>query len=155
MAYPQSGSHHNYMIPNVPLATTTAGVLREMDIGASSADHGEMLCVNDCTVKRLQFTLVGEAAGGSGTAPTVIFTKRPTPLSATAESVMGTLTIPDGTAIGASIYLDVDVDLAVGDSVEISHTIGITGPTGQGFWSMVCADKPDSAANNSELTASA
>jgi len=155
MAYTEAGTHLNYFIPNIPLATTTAGVIREMDIGAASADHGEMLCVRACTVKRIQWTAVGELAGGTTTAPTVVFTRRITPLSATGEVAMGTLTVPDATAVGATIYKDIDVDFAVGDSVEIAHTVGVGTPTGIGFWSMVCCDKPDVDGNNTELTASA
>lgn len=153
--YTEKGLASNFMIPNIPLADGTAGVLEEMDIGAASADHGEMLCTRACVVDRLQFTVVGEAASGTTTAPTVVFTKRPTPLSATAESVIGTVIVPSGTAIGATIFLDVAVNLAVGDSVEISHTIGVGTPTGIGFWSMHCSDKPESDGENSELTVSA
>lgn len=154
MAYTEEAG--TYLIPNIPLATTTAGVLREMDIGAASADHGEMICVRRCFVTRLKFTLVGEAAGGSGTAPTVVFTKRPTPLSATGETAIGTLTIPDGTAIGKTVYKDVTpVNLAVGDSVEIAHTVGVTGPTGIGFWSIDIEPDPEDARNESDMIASA
>ncbi len=145
----------NYLIPNIPLATTTAGVLREMDVGAASADHGEMICVKACTVKRIMFIVVGEAIAGA-TPPTVVFKKRPTPLSATGETAIGTLTLPAATAIGKVVYKDIDpVQLAVGDSVEIAHTVGVTGPTGIGFWGMEMNDCPDTPANNTDMVASA
>ena len=145
-----------YLIPNLPLATTTtAPVLLEMDIGASDADHGEMLCVRPCRVSRLKFTCVGELGGGTTTAPTVIFKKRPTPLSATGETAIGTLTIPDATAVGTTIFKDVEVALAVGDSIEISHTVGVDTPTGKGFWSVELDDAYESHQNNSELIESA
>ncbi len=147
---------HTYLIPNIPLATTTAGVLREMDIGASSADHGEMICVRPCKVVGISFIMVGELAGGTSAAPTVVFTKRPTPLSATAEAVIGTLTIPDATAIGKTVYKPVTpVSLAVGDSVEISHTVGTGTPTGIGFWGIELNDEPEDPANNSDMVLSA
>lgn len=155
MSYENNGGLLKYFMPNIPLATTTAGVLREMDIGASSGDHGEYICIKPCVMKRTGFICVGEAAGGSTTAPTVIFTKRPTPLSATSESVASTLTIPDGTAIGSAIYEDINVAFAVGDSVEISWTVGVGTPTGIGFAFAECADDPEVAGNNSELTATA
>lgn len=146
----------NYLIPNIPLATTTAGVLREMDIGAASANHGEMLCVRRCQVKRVQFTLVGELAGGSSVAPTVVFTRRPTPLSATGEVVIATLTIPNATAIGKQVFKDFDpVTLEVGDSIEIAHTIGTGTPTGQGFWSVKIEPMPEQAVNESDMIESA
>lgn len=145
-----------FLIPNIPLATTTAGVIREMDVGAASADHGEMVCVRSCVVKRLGFVVVGEAISGTTTAPTVVFTKRPTPLSATGESAVGTLTLPSGTAIGAVVYKDITpVGLSVGDGLEIAHTVGVGTPTGTGFWFVDVDEDPEVPANNSEMIASA
>jgi hypothetical protein len=156
MSYAQSGNILNYFIPNIPLATTTAGVMREMDIGAASADHGEMICVKACTINLLGFMPVGELAGGTTTAPTVVFTKRPTPLSATAEAVVSTLTVPDATAIGSAIVdSDLAVDMEVGDSLEIAHTVGVGTPTGIGFWFGEASDKPEVIGNNSEVTETA
>ena len=153
--YTEKGSALNFMMPNIPLADATAGVLEEVDIGAASANHGEMICVRSCVIDRLQFTLVGEAASGTSVAPRVVFTKRPTPLSATDESAIGTVVVASGGAIGATYYLDVAINLAVGDSVEIAHVIGTGTPTGKGFWSMLCSDKPESDGENAELIASA
>ena len=143
------------LIPNIPLATTTSGVLRAIDIGAAGADHGEYLCVKDCDLKEVSFLLTEELAGGSSTAPTVIFTKRPTPLSATGETVIATLTIPDATAIGKMINAKVEVKLAKGDSVEISHTIGSGTPTGIGIAGMLYNESPEDDSNNSDVSASA
>lgn len=151
-----SDSVGQYFRPNIPLATTTSGVLREIDIGAASADHGEFICIKPCSIKRFLFTVVGEAVSGTTTAPTVIFTKRPTPLSATSESVVCTLTIPSGTAIGKVIYKDVEpVNFSVGDSVEISWTIGVGTPTGMGFADFEVIDNPEVPGNNSDMVASA
>lgn len=155
MAYPEQGSHLSYFIPNIPLALNAAEVLKEVDIGASSGDHGELICIKPCHIKRFQFTLTGEAASGTVTAPTVIFTKRPTPLSATGESVVCTLTIPSGGAIGKTYYKDVDVAMAVGDSIEVSWTVGSGTPTGMGCYSFVCHNDPEVAGNNSDMVASA
>ena len=156
MSYAQSGNLLNYFMPNIPLAVTTAGVLAEMDIGAASANHGEMICVKACTLNKTGFMPVGELAGGSSAAPTVIFTKRPTPLSATGETVVSTLIVPDQTAIGSAIVdSDLSVDFEVGDSIEISHTIGTGTPTGIGFWFAEASDKPEVIGNNTEETETA
>lgn len=155
MAYTTSGGLLNYFAPNIPLATTDAGVMQEIDIGASSADHGEYVCYKACTVQRAMFSLTGETAGGSGTAPTVIFKKRPTPLSSTDESAVATLIIPDGTTVGKVVFADVDVNFNVGDSLEISHTVGVTGPTGKGHAYMECIEKQEEAANESDMIESA
>lgn len=115
----------SYFHPNIPLATTTAGVLKEIDIGAASADHGELVCIRPCTVKRFLVAVTGEVAGGTSVAPRVVFTKRPTPLSSSGESVVATVILPDATAVGKVVYKEVEpVQFNVGDSVEISHVIG-------------------------------
>ena len=155
MSYTQAGNLLNFFMPNIPLATTDAGVMQEIDIGAASADHGEYVCYKACTVQRLLFALTGEAAGGSATAPTVVFTKRPTPLSATGEEVVGTLTIPDTTAVGKVVYKEVDVNFGVGDSIEISHTVGVTGPTGQGHATIEASETPEDPRSESDMVLSA
>lgn len=158
MSYPKKAGHLAFMVPNIPLATTTAGVLREIDIGAASSDHGEFVCIYPVWVLQTQFTVTGEVVAGTTTAPTVIFTKRPTPLSATGESVISTLTIPDGTAVGATIFEDISDDiltLEVGDSIEVSWTVGVGSPTGMGHASMICAPDPEYSGNNTGLTATA
>jgi hypothetical protein len=153
MSYAQSGSLLNYFVPNIPLATTTAGVMREMDIGAASADHGELICVKACTINLLGFIVVGEVPVGTTTAPTVIFKKRPTPLSATDESAVSTLQITTSLAIGKAIVdSDLSVDFEVGDSLEISHTIGVDGTVaGKGFWFGEASDKPEVIGNNTDV----
>lgn len=128
-----------------------------VDIGAASANAGEMSCIVPCTVHQIQFHVTDEAVVGTTTAPTVVFTKRPTPNSATSESVVGTLTIPDGTAVGAVIYteLSTPVDFEIGDVMEISHTVGVGSPAGQGIPAFVCARDPEVPGNMSDMTASA
>jgi hypothetical protein len=138
------------------LAAATVVVDGEVDIGASSSDHGELLCFRPCKVKRLFFMLTSEAAGGSSVAPTVIFTKRPTPLSATSESVIGTLTIPHGTAVGKVVYKDITpVAFLPGDSLEISWTIGTGSPTGIGMYHFEIEDDPETVENCSDMIESA
>lgn len=157
MSYPQSGGLLNYFVPNVPLATTTAGVMREIDIGASSGDHGEWICSKPCKLKRTMFTVAGEIVGGTSAAPTVIFTKRPTPLSDTGEAVVSTLTIPDTTAVGATIYEDLTTEYTfdIGDSLEISWTVGTGSPTGMGFAHAEFEDSAEIPGNMTSVTATA
>jgi hypothetical protein len=154
MSYTNKGSHLNYFVPLITLAQNAAEVLKEQDIGAASADHGELVCVRPCTVTQVGFALTSEAASGTTTAPTVIFTKRPTPLSATGESVVGTLTVASGSEIGKVIYENITpVSFAVGDSMELSHTVGVGTPTGQGVYFFICEDKPEQPGNNSDMVA--
>jgi hypothetical protein len=154
--YTEAGSHLAFFTPIITLAQNAAEVLKEVDIGASSGDHGELLCTRPCRVTRLQFTLTSEAASGTSVAPIVTFTKRPTPLSATGAAVVDTLTIPSGTAIGKTVYVDVDpVSFAIGDSMLVSWTIGTGTPTGQGVYSFYCEESSELPANNSDMIESA
>lgn len=156
MAYDKKGNHLSFFTPLITLAQNAAEVLKEMDIGASSADHGELICVRQCKVVQVAFTLTSELAGGTSVAPQVLFKKRPTPLSATSESTVGTLTIPDATAVGKTVYKNVTpVVFAVGDSMELSHVIGTGTPTGIGVYSFICEEDIETPANNSDMIASA
>jgi len=153
MSYVESGGLSKYFIPNIPLADATAGVMEEMDIGGSSADHGEYICIRPCVIKEAGFILSGEAASGTSVAPLVVFKKRPTPLSATGETAISTLTITSGAAIGAvTVDSDLDVLMAVGDSVEIAHVVGTGTPTGKGFPFLNCDDCYEVHANNSDVS---
>lgn len=156
MSYVKQGNHLKYFVPNIALATTTSVPLRAMDIGAASAVHGEFLCVKPCRIRQFQFTLTEEVAGGTSAAPTVVFKKRPTPLSSSGQTTLCTLTIPDATAIGKTVYkLITPANMAVGDSIEVSWTVGTGTPTGIGLQSFICEDDPEVEANNSDMIASA
>lgn len=151
MAYQQRFGHRAFF------SADAAAPEIVIDIGAASANAGELSCVVPCSVHQLQFHVTDEVVAGTTTAPTVVFTKRPTPNSATGESVVATLTIPDGTAVGAVIYseLDTPINFEVGDTMEISHTVGVGSPTGQGIPAFVCSHDPEVPANMTDMTASA
>lgn len=154
MAYVQEGGWLNYFSPD---AGDLVGVL---DVGASSADAGELVCIKPCVIKRVGFVVTDEVIGGTSVAPQVLFKKRPTPNSATGEVTVATLILPDTTAVGQTIYLDVDTSSAnarfdIGDSLELSHVIGTGTPTGQGIPFAVCMDSAEDVANMDGLVASA
>lgn len=151
MSYPQQGTLLNYFSPDAAAPSIV------IDIGAASANAGELSCFRGCTITRLMFHVTDEVVAGTTTAPTVVFTKRPTPNSATGESVVGTLTIPDGTAVGTMVYKDIatPVSFTPGDALEISHTVGVGDPTGQGIANAVCEDKPEVPGNVTDMLASA
>lgn len=156
MSYVEAGGLSKYFVPNIPLATTTAGVMREMDIGAASADHGEYICIRPCVIKEAGFIMTGELAGGTSVAPLVLFKKRPTPLSATGETTVSTLTIPDTTAVGKAIVdTAVNTRMAIGDSIEISHVIGTGTPTGLGHPFLNCSDCYEVIGNNDDVSETA
>lgn len=151
MAYTQKFGHRAFF------SADAAAPEIVIDIGSTGSNSGELSCVVACDVHQVQFLVTDEAVVGTTTAPTVVFTKRPTPNSATAESVVATLTIPDGTAVGSVIYSELSspVNFQVGDVMEISHTVGVGAPAGQGIAAFVCAHDPEVPANNTDMTASA
>ena len=156
MSYDKSGAHLQFFVPYIPLATTTSVPLREIDIGAASGTHGEFLCVKPCDVNQILFTLLGELGGGTSVAPTVVFTKRVTTGSDTGATAVGTLTIPDATAVNKTVYKSVTpVNFQVGDLMKISWTVGTGTPTGMGVASWICTVDPEVAGNNSDMIASA
>lgn len=152
MAYTQTSANYlAFFAPN------DSAVLDVVDIGEASGDHGELICMKPCKVKRLMFTVTDEAVVGTTTPPTVIFTKRPTPKSATNEVVIETLVIPNGTTAGKTIYLDIDpVEFQIGQSMEISWTVGVGGSVaGQGVFGFICDEMPEVPENNANMIASA
>lgn len=151
MAYTQKFGHRAFF------SADAAAPEIVIDIGGSSTDHGELSCSFPCTVTQLQFHVTDELGGGTSVAPIVTFTKRPTPNSATGEAIVGTLTIPDGQAVGSVVYknLTTPVRFNVGDVMEISHTVGTGTPTGQGIATFICEHSPEVEANMTGLVASA
>lgn len=156
MSYEKQGNFLDFFKPMIAVAGTSSIPLAAVDIGAASSTHGEWVCVRPCKVIRLQFLLTLEAAGGSSVAPTVVYKKRPTPGSSSGESTMGTLTIPHATAIGKTVYKDITPsEFAVGQSIQISWTIGTGSPTGQGEAEILAISDADVPGNNSNMIASA
>src|SRR3990167_5134372 len=129
--YTKNGNFLDFFAPMMAVAANDTKPLCAIDVGASSADHGEWVCIKPCKVLRCQVAVTLEAISGTSVAPTVLFKKRPTPGSATDESTLATLTLPTGTAIGKTVYKEITpVEFAVGQSLELSHTIGTGTPTG-------------------------
>lgn len=139
----------------VPAGT---GVLGAETLTASAAEHGEFLVMKRCALRRISFC-VTTAVSATTTAPVVTFTKRVTPGSATGSSTIGTLTIPDTTAIGKVVYKDIEpVELNVGDSVLLNHTTQATGsgsPAGAGYYGFEVYPLGENISEQSDAVASA
>jgi hypothetical protein len=88
------------------------------------------VCISQCTPNRL--VCVVNAAVTGGTAAVVQFIFRPTPGSSTAQTVLGTITIPDGTGIGKAVYKDIS---------DVSNTLT---PGGQLVFNCSTADSAGS-----------
>lgn len=144
------GTLYDFFVPD------TEALNAVIDIGASSADHGEWICIRPCRIRETYFIPTAEAVGGDTTAPTVIYTKRPTPGSGTGESVVKTLTVPHGTAVGVPVRgavesEDADNYFQIGDSLEISHTVGVGSAAGQGVIGAIFEEDPEYHGNATGL----
>lgn len=156
MSYEKQGSALEFFSP---LGTAALG---QITLSSASASLGEFVCHRQCTISRLMFT-VTTAVVGTTTAPTVVFSKRPTAGSATAAAVIGTLTIPTGTAVGTVIYKDISVtgaqpntgNLQVGQAVEVAWTVAVGSPAGVGLAGFTSSEDPEVVGNNTKLVASA
>jgi hypothetical protein len=139
----------------VPAGTAPLGV---ETVSAAIANHGEMICIRRCIVKKLMF-VVTVAVVGTTTAPVVTFAKRPTPGSDTGKTTIGTLTLPDGTAIGKVLYkkLSSPVVLNVGDALLLDHTVQAVGGSvaGAGYYAYEIDEYPEHDVNSSDMVASA
>jgi hypothetical protein len=139
----------------IPLGTTPLGT---ETVSAAVAVHGEMICMKSCRVTRLLF-YISTAIAADTTAPVVTFRKRPTPNSSSGQSTIGALTLPNLTAIGKVVYKDVSpVNLDVGDSVCFDHTtqaVDGSAAAGAGYYGFECEDRPDEAANQTDMVESA
>lgn len=156
MSYEMSGNSLEWFSPS------GTGPLGLITLSSASASSGEFICQRQCDIMRLLFT-VTTAVVGTTTAPTVVFSKRPTAGSATGAAVIGTLTIPTGTAAGTVIYKDIAVggaqpnvaNIQVGQSVEVAWTIAVGSPAGAGLAGFVCSEDPEIPMNNAKMIASA
>lgn len=156
MSYEYSGNFLDYFTPVMAVAANSTAPFATIDIGASSADAGEWVCMKPCSVIRAQFAITIEAASGTSVAPQVIFTKRTAYGVSSGEAVIATLTVPSGTAIGKTVYKDITpVAFVVGQTLELSHVIGTGTPTGMGNADVVCVPDPEVPGNNSNMIASA
>lgn len=156
MAYPQSGGLYDYFIPYIPAGSADSGVMAEINFASSAGTSGEYVCIKPCTLKFVGFVVVGAAVVGSSTAPTVVIVKRPTPLSSSAQSAVATLTIPNATAAGKSIYKVVETDLAVGQTLQVAWTQAVGGTVaGKGHFWLEAFHDDESPANNANMSVTA
>lgn len=157
MSYPQQGNLADFFRPVMVTAHNDTRPLCAIDLDVASAAHGDWVCVRPCTVKQLQFLVSLEAVVGTSTAPTVVFSKYLLPGSASGASTLGTLTIPDATAIGITVYKNVTpVDFAIGQAIHIAWTAAVGGSiAGMGDADVTAELKPEVPGNNSSMLASA
>ncbi len=141
-----------YFIPK------SAAHLTAEALAAAAAVYDGFLCTRGCRVNRLMFVVTTLVAADT-TAPVVEFNRRPTPGSATGEVALGTLTIPEGAAVGDVLYKDIDpVEFAPGEELSFEHTVQAadsSSAAGAGYYGYEIEDSPEEAANQTKMEASA
>lgn len=147
--------YQNSAFPSfIPVGT---GVLVADDLGAAAAVHGEYLCVKACQVNRIMFN-VSTLVAATTTAPVVRFSKRVLQGSDTGAVVIGSLTIPDTTAVGKVLYKDVTpMNFKVGDTLKVENT-QITvggGAAGGGYYAFESYEDPEDRKEQSDMVLSA
>lgn len=92
------------------------------NLAAAGAVYGGYLVTKPCQVSRIMF-YVTLAVDADTTAPVVEANKRPTYNSASGESVIDQITIPDGTAAGKVMFArpSSPVLLDIGDELSFEH----------------------------------
>lgn len=125
---------------------------------AAAAVYGGYIVLKQCKIKRLMFVVTTLVASDT-VAAVVEFNRRPTIDSSSGEVLLGQLTIPDGSAVGAVIYKDIEpVTLVPGDELSLEHVTAATDGTaaaGAGFYGFELCDEPEQPANCSNMVASA
>lgn len=156
MSYPQASNRLAFFEPVMAVSGTDTKPLCAVDIGAANATHGEFVCVVPCVVKSAKFSVTAEAVVGTTTAPYVVLSKYGTPGAGGSATVLGTITVPTGAAIGKVYYKEnINTAFAVGDVIQIKHVIGTGGSVaGQGNVDWFCEYDPEVPGNNSDMAAS-
>lgn len=131
----------------------STAVFTAEDLTAAAAVHGGFLVMKQCKIKAIKFYVT--TAINATTAPAVEFNRRPTYNSSSGEILLGTLTIPNGTAAGKVIVKEIDpVTLVPGDELSLEHTV-LASSAGAGFYGFEIMDDPEVVENQSNVIESA
>jgi hypothetical protein len=97
-----------------------------------------------------------EAVVGTTTAPYVVLTKYTTPAAGGTSTTIGTITVPDATAVGKAVRKSgLSTSFAIGDVLQIKHVIGTGGTvTGQGDVDWFAEPSDEVAGNNTDISSS-
>lgn len=149
MSYPKAVSNHLF-----PRGTAVLGIEA---IDATAAVHGGYVVAKRCKIKRLMFVLQTLVVS-SVTDAVVEFNRRPTINSGSGEVLLGQLTIPTGTSIGTTIFLDIDpVTLEVGDELSLElavQGVDASAVAGDGFYMFELEEDAENAKNEDNMVLS-
>jgi len=127
MSYTRKGGLLQFFHPVLAIAGNATKPLAAINIAAANATHGEFVCVIPCTVRKLQGTVI-LATVSTSTLPVVTFKKYTLPGAGGTATTIDTLSIPDASSVGQTIYVkDLSTSFLPGQVIQISHTLGTGG----------------------------
>lgn len=156
MSYARQGNWLNFFTPNLAIAGNATKPLAAINIAAANATHGEFICVVPCTIRMAQATVV-LATVSTSTVPVVTLTKFTLPGAGGTSTVIDTISIPDASSVGQTLYVkDLAVSFVPGQVIQVKHTLGTGGSVaGEVVVSCVCEEDPEVPANESLMILSA
>jgi hypothetical protein len=156
MSYTQKGNWLNFFTPNLAIAGNATKPLAAINVAAANATHGEFICVVPCTIRQAQATVILNTVSTS-TVPVVTLTKFTLPGAGGTSTVIDTISIPDASTLGQTLYVkDLNVSFLPGQVIQVKHTLGTGGSVaGEVVVSCVCEEDPEVPANSSLMILSA
>lgn len=155
MSYTQQGSLLQFFQPIQVIAANSTKPMAAINIAAANATAGEYVCVVPCTLRQLQATVV-LATVSTSTVPVLTFKKYTLPIAGGTATTIDTISVPDASTVGQTYYVkDLATDFAVGQVLQISHTLGTGGSVaGEVVVSGVAQADAEVAGNNSLMVVS-
>lgn len=152
----QQSNWLNFFVPNLAISGSSTKPLAAINIAAANATHGEFICVVPCTVRQLQATVV-LATVSTSTVPVITATKYTLPGAGGTATVIDTLSIPDASSVGQTLYVkNLSTSFLPGQVIQVKHTLGTGGSVaGEAVFSAVCEPDPENYANSSNMILSA
>lgn len=156
MSYTNQGNFLKYFQPNLALSGSDTKPLAAINVAAANGTHGEFICVLPCQINRLQGTVV-LATVSTSTVPVITATKYTLPAAGGTGTSVGTLSIPDASSVGQTLYKDnVATQFVPGQVLQLKWTLGTGGSVaGVVVFSAICEDSPKTISANSLMIASA
>lgn len=156
MAYVDKGNWLNFFTPNLAIAGNATKPLAAINVAAANATHGEFICVVPCTIRQAQATVILNTVSTS-TVPVITLTKYTLPGAGGTATTIDTISIPDASTLGQTLYVkDLAVSFVPGQVIQVKHTLGTGGSVaGEVVVSCVCEPDPENFANSSLMILSA
>lgn len=150
------GNWLQFFTPNLVIAGNSTKPLAAINIAAANATHGEFICVVPCTIRMAQATVILNTVSTT-TVPVITLTKYTLPGAGGTSTVIDTISVPNGSTLGQTLYVkDLSTSFVPGQVIQVKHTLGTGGSVaGEVVVSCVCEEDPEVPGNESLMVLSA